>query len=50
MASSKGKKRPLDDTDGDGDGEAVKLVTPEGEGGWKGWEEREKKVVEGLTD
>ncbi|KAL7409125.1 Rpp14/Pop5 family-domain-containing protein [Mrakia frigida] len=44
------KKRPLDDTDGDGDGEAVKLVTPEGEGGWKGWEEREKKVVEGLTD
>jgi hypothetical protein len=33
------------------DGEpVVKLAVPEGEGGWQGWEEREKKVVEGLTD
>lgn len=28
----------------------VKLTVPEGEGGWKGCEERKQEVVEGWTD
>lgn len=29
---------------------APAFVLPEGEGGWEGWEEREKAVLEGMAD